>query len=168
MKDRGNLLKTGFTIGRSSCILSDPKGFCLAPPVFSDGSNIELLEMFAALIYTVMTSVVIAFHIALLLGAPWGEFALAGKYPGHLPGRARVIVAVEIAVLVMMNVIVLIRAGQVARDFHDISNIAIWGVVVITSVSVVLHLITPSKREKMLWGPVTLIQLICCFAVAVA
>jgi len=125
-------------------------------------------DMLAASLYTVITSVVIAFHIALLFGAPWGEFALAGKFPGRLPGRARIIVAFEIAVLVVMNMFVLIHSRLVPNDLQEITNIAIWGVVAITSVSVILNIITPSKPERMLWGPVTVMQLICCSVVALS
>lgn len=124
--------------------------------------------MLSALIYTVITSLVIAFHVALLFGAPWGDFALGGKFPGRLPRRARIVVVFEIAVLVAMSMIVLIHSGLLASNFHEISKTAIWGVVVITSVSATLNLITPSKRERMLWGPVTLIQLVCCLVVAMS
>ena len=39
----------------------------------------------AAVLFTLVTTGAVAFQVALSLGAPWGSYAMAGKFPGRLP-----------------------------------------------------------------------------------
>lgn len=36
-----------------------------------------------------MSLVVIAFHVAMICGAPWGHLTMGGRWPGALPPAAR-------------------------------------------------------------------------------
>lgn len=44
----------------------------------------------AAIVYAVISSVVVAFQIALAAGAPWGEYAMGGAVPGQFPPALRI------------------------------------------------------------------------------
>jgi hypothetical protein len=62
--------------------------------------------------------------------------------------------------------VVLVRAGLVASPWFDISRNLVWVVVAFAVLSMVLNLTTPSKWERRLWGPITVLMLISSIAVA--
>ena len=120
----------------------------------------------AAYIFSVLTAVVVMFQLALALGAPWGEMAMGGKFPGRFPLQMRLAALVQIVLLVIIAVVVLIRAGLVLNEYLEFSKSAVWFVVAFCLVSAILNTITPSNKERALWAPVTIVLLICCFVVA--
>jgi len=124
--------------------------------------------VYAAYLFSVLIAVVVLFQLALALGAPWGEMAMGGKFPGRLPLRMRIAALVQIAVLVFIALIVLTRAGVILDEFSSLSKLAIWAVVVFSLIGTILNTITPSKKERMLWAPVTTVLLICATYVAVS
>ena len=115
---------------------------------------------FAAYLFSVLIAFVVAFQLALALGAPWGDMAMGGKFPGRLPPRMRIAALVQIVVLVFIALIVLTRAGVILDEFSSLSKSVIWAVVVFSLIGAVLNTITPSKKERMLWAPVSLVLLI--------
>ena len=123
---------------------------------------------FAAYLFSVLIAFVVAFQLALALGAPWGDMAMGGKFPGRLPPRMRIAALVQIVVLVFIALIVLTRADVILDEFSSLSKSVIWAVVVFSLVGAILNTITPSKKERMLWAPVSLVLLICATYVAVS
>jgi len=121
---------------------------------------------FAAYIYCLFTAIVIIFQFALALGMPWGEMAMGGRFPGQYPPRMRIVALLMILVLVFVAVIVLIRAGLVLEDYYAFSESAIWGVVIFGALGVIMNIITPSKKERMLWGPVAIVLFVSVIYVA--
>ena len=78
----------------------------------------------------------------------------------------RIAALVQIVVLVFIVLIVLTRAGVILDEFSSLSKSVIWAVVVFSLVGAILNTITPSKKERMLWAPVSLVLLICATYVA--
>ena len=126
-----------------------------------------LEPIYVAYLFSTLIAFVVLFQLALALGAPWGEMALGGKYPGRLPPRMRIAALIQVVVLTLIALIVLTRAGVVLNEYSAISKSAIWGVVVFSLVGAILNTITPSKKERMLWAPVAIVLLICATYVAV-
>lgn len=122
--------------------------------------------MLAAYIFTLLTSVVVLFQLALALGAPWGEWAMGGKFPGKYPPQLRIAALVQMGLLIFCGAVVISRAGLAWVEYAHVSRYAIWFVVVLFIISAILNNITPSKKERMLWGPVTIVLVICSFVVA--
>ena len=122
---------------------------------------------YVAYLFSALIAFAVLFQLALALGAPWGEMALGGKYPGRLPPRMRIAALIQVVVLTFIALIVLTRAGVVLNEYSAISKSAIWGVVVFSLVGAILNTITPSKKERMLWAPVAIVLLICATYVAV-
>jgi hypothetical protein len=118
----------------------------------------------AAYLYFVLAIVVALFQLALALGAPWGHLAMGGRYPGRFPAGARVGAVVQGALNLGFAVIVLGRAGLVTPAPP---NWLFWVVVAASAIAAVLNLITPSIPERRLWGPVSLVMLICVVRVAI-
>ncbi|MFT5692659.1 MAG: hypothetical protein ACI92E_001995 [Oceanicoccus sp.] len=120
----------------------------------------------AAYLFCAFTAVIVVFQLALALGAPWGELAMAGKYPGRFPAKMRIAALVQTVLLSVLALIVLVRAELVLGEFIELSRSAVWFVVVIYVVSAILNTITPSKKERMIWAPFAIVQLICSLIVA--
>lgn len=130
-----------------------------------EGENEDMTTAAAALFVLVATGV-IAFQLALALGAPWGAYAMGGKFPGRYPRSMRVAALGQAAVLALLALIVLSEAGLVLPQIAGAAPWAIWLVVLFSAVSVVLNLITPSAGERRIWVPVAVIMLVSSLTVA--
>ncbi len=120
----------------------------------------------AAYIFGFLTTIVMLFQIALALGAPWGEMAMGGKFPGRFSPMLRAGAIVQMLLLGFAALVVLTRAGLVLGNYFEFSKSAIWFVVALCVVSAILNTITPSKKERMLWSPVTSTLVVCGVVVA--
>ena len=80
----------------------------------------------------------------------------------------RIAALLQIIILVFIAFVVLTRAGLMFNEYFELSGTVIWFVVAFCLVSAVLNVITPSKRERMLWAPITIVLLICSVVVALS
>ena len=119
----------------------------------------------SALLYATVTGVVVAFQIALAAGAPWGEYAMGGAFPGQFPPGLRIAALVQAALLIGMAGIVLARAGLFTAWSRS-PQWLIWIVVGFSALSFVLNLITPSAGERAIWAPIAFLLLISSTLVA--
>jgi hypothetical protein len=123
----------------------------------------------AAVVFTLVTAGVVAFQLALALGAPWGDYAMGGTFPGKYPPLMRVAAAVQAGLLILLALIVLSRAGLVLlSQWIERSTWLIWLVVAFSAVALVLNLVTSSSRERRIWAPVAAVLLVCSLTVALA
>ena len=110
----------------------------------------------AAILYILITVVVIFFQLFLVLGAPWGEFTQGGRHKGSLPISGRISAAISIPILVFM-------ASSISSVVGFVPNWSIrtaYITLALQGVTAVFNLITPSLKERRLWGPVTTIAFI--------
>jgi len=119
----------------------------------------------SAILYAIVSGLVVAFQIALAAGAPWGEYAMGGAFPGQFPPELRIAALVQAALLVGLAVIVLARAGLVTL-WSRAARWLIWVVVAFSALSFVLNLLTPSAGERTIWAPIAFILLISSAVVA--
>ena len=120
----------------------------------------------AAIAYTVVTVGIIAFQIALALGAPWGAFAMGGAFHGQFPPPLRIAALVQAVILIALAGVVLARAGVALPRWSRASRRWIWVVVAFSGLSLLLNLITPSAGERMIWAPVGFVLLVCSLVMA--
>ena len=125
------------------------------------------MEAISAIIFTVLTGVVMLFQACLALGVPWGTASMGGKYPGKYPPKMRVVAIINIVILGVFAVIVLSRAKILIPQMMPFSEIAIWFVVVFLLAGTIMNTITPSRIER-IWAPVALIQFITSIVVALS
>jgi hypothetical protein len=78
----------------------------------------------------------------------------------------RVGAIVQAVLLAGMAVVILARAGLILSGWWRMSHWLVWIVVVITALSLLLNLITPSAGERAIWLPTLSILLISSFVVA--
>ena len=120
----------------------------------------------AALIFTLVAAGAVAFQLGLALGAPWGAYAMAGRYPGAFPPRLRVAAAVQAVLLAFLAIVVLSDAGVALSGIAQAAPWLIWAPVAFSAVSLVLNVITPSAGERRIWVPVALVMLASSLVVA--
>lgn len=94
------------------------------------------------------------FQVALILGAPLGRFTQGGQHEGALPLSGRIIAAVSIPVVLLQGLAILSAAGFPGLGWPVWTG---WVALAVTGVSTVLNWITPSKPERMVWGPIMLV-----------
>jgi hypothetical protein len=123
------------------------------------------IQRVSAILYAIVSGVVVAFQVALAAGAPWGEYAMGGAFPGQFPPELRIAALVQAALLVGLAIIVLARAGLVAL-WSRAARWLIWVVVGFSVLSLVLNLITPSVGERAIWAPIAFLLLISSAVVA--
>ena len=124
------------------------------------------LSVLAAAAFTLTGAGVIAFQIALALGAPWGSYAMGGSFPGRFPPRLRVAAVVQAVLLGVAVAIVLVRVGLVQPAWAQAAGWAIWLVVAFSAISLVLNAISPSAGERRIWTPVAASMLVASLVVA--
>ena len=110
----------------------------------------------AAILYILISVIVIFFQLFLVLGAPWGEFTQGGRHKGTLPISGRISAAISIPILVFM-------ASSISSVVGFVPNWSIrtaYITLALQGVTAVFNLITPSLKERRLWGPVTTIAFI--------
>ncbi|MFC0133460.1 hypothetical protein [Massilia eurypsychrophila] len=122
--------------------------------------EMKMVSNLAAVLFAFLTLAVVVFQLALVSGAPWGEFTLGGKYPGKLPRPIRIVSIFSAILLIAFAAIVLARAGIAFKSIRESSHWMVWGVIGYCVVGTVLNLKTPSRRERALWSPVVMLMLL--------
>ena len=120
----------------------------------------------AAIIFFTLCLIVALFQLALALGAPWGKYTMGGRFPGKLPPQMRTTAFVQMIIIFVFVCIVLIKSGLVFSQFYSLGKTGIWFVVAFFVLGSILNLSTPSKVERMIWGPVNILLLATSIFVA--
>lgn len=126
-----------------------------------------MIQYSSAIIYTILTGVVVLFQLGLAIGLPWGSASMGGKFPGKYPPKMRIVAIVNMLILTVLAIIVLSRAGLVLPQLLSASAIGIWFVVAFSGIGTIMNAITPSKIER-IWAPVAVIQLITSLIIALS
>ena len=124
------------------------------------GAMEDRVEETAAIVFAVVTLGVVGFQLALAAGAPWGEYAMGGKFPGRYPVPMRVAAVVQAVLLAVIGWTVL-AAADLAPTQWSPPTWVMWLIVGVLGIGLVLNLITPSARERRIWAPVVGVMLMC-------
>lgn len=115
-----------------------------------------------AILFTTLIAIAVGFQIALALGAPWGEWAMGGRWRGVLPKALRFAAVFQAFALLGLVAIVLAHADVIN---WDIPAWMIWVVVAVMAASSVMNFATPLRKERLLWAPI--VTLACLSALAI-
>ncbi|WGW02554.1 hypothetical protein [Tropicibacter oceani] len=106
-------------------------------------------------LYATACLTVVFFQVALIGGAPLGAYTQGGQHKGRLPPRNRVIAALSIPVLLAQALAILSAAGFPGLGWPRCTG---WAALAMALVTMLLNQITPSRRERALWGPITIVM----------
>lgn len=121
------------------------------------------LAVIAAILFAVTIAGVVAFQIALALGAPWGEYAMGGAVRGRFPPALRAVAVVQAVALAILALIVL---GHVGIGPLATAGMPIWVAVATSALAVLLNAASRSGGERRIWVPVSLVLLVSSLVVA--
>ena len=120
----------------------------------------------AALIAVVLFVLLALFQIALLLGAPWGEFAWGGQQKTLAPQR-RAGSAVNIVLYGLMSLMLLSKAGYISSPaITPVLPFVLWFMVAFAAVGILLNAITRSRKERAVMLPTAIVLFVCQLIVA--
>ncbi len=117
----------------------------------------------AALVFAATIAVVVAFQLALALGAPWGAYAMGGTVAGRFPPPLRVLAVMQAVVLGGLAVIVL---GRVGVGVTGVPGVLAWLPVGVSLLALLLNAASRSTVERRLWVPVAVVLLVSSLVVA--
>lgn len=121
------------------------------------------MAVLSAWVFAALALVVAAFQLALAVGAPWGHLTNGGRWPGRLPMAMRLAAVAFAALWLGLAWYVLAQGGAVAGPKGPM-----WPVIGLCGVTMVLNLITPSRAERLIWGPVTVAMVLSVILVTFA
>jgi hypothetical protein len=126
------------------------------------------IVVIAALIQAVIALGVAIFQIALVAGAPLGEYTMGGQHPGKLPGQFRVTAAVSAIIMVAQSGHYLAQAGILNPALSPGQNAIVnWFWFGFAVLGLIVNSISRSKKERNTWVPVLLVSAVCTLLVAV-
>ena len=121
----------------------------------------------AALIQVVVALGVVAFQLALVAGAPWGEYTMGGQNKGRLPRLFRVGAAVSAVIMLAQAGHYLAQAGALPPLLTpNASSVVNWIWFGFTVVGLIMNSISRSRKERNTWVPVLLVSVVCTLLVA--
>jgi len=121
----------------------------------------------AALVGTVLFGLLAIFQIALLLGAPLGEFAWGGQQKKLDPNR-RVGSGLNIVLYAVFSLLMLARAGFIYSPVVEpILPFALWMMVAFAAAGIFLNAITRSRKERAVMLPMAIVLFVCQLIVAI-
>ncbi|MDO7907744.1 hypothetical protein Q5741_15135 [Paenibacillus sp. JX-17] len=92
----------------------------------------------SAVAFSILIGIVILFQLALAAGAPWGSYAMGGKFPGKYSPVMRIASIVQAAILSLMALIVLSKTNVILPYWHSFAGAASWFVVVFSGIALML------------------------------
>lgn len=128
--------------------------------------NPSTLAPVAAVLFTVAAVAAVGFQLALVAGAPWGSYAMGGRFPGRFPAPLRVAALAQGIVLVLLAGVVIARAGLAFEAWESNASWLIWVVVGFSALSLLMNAMSPSKGERFVWVPVAVLMLASSLVVA--
>ncbi len=127
-----------------------------------------MLADFASWFLVIATVSVALFQLAIVLGAPLGDYAYGGQISGVLPVRYRLVSVLSMLVFLAFAGHYLAQLGffqpVLPTDLNAISN---WGFVAFFVLAAVLNNITKSQQEKRVFGSVTIAMVLAAVMVAI-
>jgi hypothetical protein len=115
---------------------------------------------FSAWLNILVLALVTCFQIALISGAPWGEYAFGGQNKGVLPNRLRIGSLITTFLYLGMAGHYLAQIGVFPKLLTpELNELANWAIVGLNALALIMNTITPSKKERMIWAPVALVLL---------
>ncbi|MFZ9744521.1 MAG: hypothetical protein ACO3BY_03235 [Aquiluna sp.] len=127
-----------------------------------------MLDQFAAGFLVFSFFALALFQLAIVLGAPLGEYAYGGQQSEVLANPYRAASALTFLIGLAIAGHYLAQLGVLPQLLQpDLNQLVNWGIVVFNVPAAILNNITRSEKEKRLWGGTTIANLIASVIVAI-
>lgn len=128
-----------------------------------------MLATFAAWFLVVAYVSTALFQLAIVFGAPLGEYSYGGRTVGKLPSRYRFssLIAVGLTLAIAGHYLAFLKVFAPIVD-EQMFVVISWSFVAFAALAALLNNITRSQKEKRLWGGVTLAMFLASVIVAFA
>lgn len=124
------------------------------------------LVTLAGIVFALAAAGVVAFQLALALGAPWGAYGMGGAVEGRFPPALRIAALLQGVVIAIIALGVLSVAGVVVPGFATAFPWFAWVAVAMSGLAVVLNSISRSAGERRIWVPISIVLLASSLVVA--
>jgi hypothetical protein len=104
-------------------------------------------------------------QLLLVAGAPLGRFAWGGAHV-VLPRTLRIGSAVSVALYAVFALLMLQAAGVFAVLPRGLAGVAIWVVTVWLAVGIAMNAVSPSRAERLLRTPTSVVLAVVCLVLA--
>ena len=119
-------------------------------------------------VFVILTCITILFQWALASGAPWAEYSNGGRFKPTLPTHMRPVAIIQSLILLLFIIIVIGKNGWMGDQAGwEWTKVGIWVVVAFMALAMVMNTVTPSKKERKVWAPVTIVLFSSSLALAV-
>ena len=127
-----------------------------------------MLDAFASGFLVFAFTATALFQLALVFGAPMGEYAYGGQMPGKLPVQYRVSSAISFLLMLAIAGHYLAQLGVVPKLLSpELNQWVNWGLIGFAALAAVMNNITRSVKERRLWGSTTIAMLIAAIVVGI-
>lgn len=107
------------------------------------------------------------FQLAIVLGAPLGEYSYGGQHEGKLPTAYRIASAISFLVMLALSGHYLAQTGILEPLLPAEQNAIVnWVLVGFAGLAALMNNITKSQKEKRLWSSTTVAMLLSAILVA--
>lgn len=107
------------------------------------------------------------FQLAIVFGAPLGEYSYGGANKGVLPRNYRVSSVFSALFALAVSGHYLAQLGVITQLLaSDANSIANWILVGFAGLAAIMNNISRSKKERLVWGPTTILMLFASITVA--
>jgi hypothetical protein len=126
-----------------------------------------VLDAFASGFLVFAFTATALFQLALVFGAPMGEYAYGGQMPGKLPTPYRVSSLISFLLMLAIAGHYLAQLGAVPKLLSpELNQWVNWGLIGFATLAAVMNNLTRSVKERRLWGSTTIAMLIAAIIVA--
>lgn len=116
----------------------------------------------------VVLAIISLFQIALILGAPMGEYAFGGQHKGKLPVQYRISSVLTLGIYIAQAGHYLAQAGVLEKFFDSsLNSVVNWVFVGVSALALLMNSISRSEKERKMWVPVALLMLVLTLLVAI-
>ena len=121
-----------------------------------------------AIIGATLLMLVVVMSVALILGAPLGEFTLGGQFK-VFPAKVRGVLATQLLLQVFFAIVLLQLGGFMPLWFsHKVTKIIGIALAVYLSMNCLVNLASKSKKEKYVMTPLSVVTAVCYWVNALA
>ena len=108
------------------------------------------------------------FQVAVILGAPLGEFTQGGRIRGSLPASGRIVAMVSLVLLMLMagTILAMVGVGPLKEVDSPLIDVLWLATCAYATLGVILNAASRSPRERKVFLPVALAVLVCVAIVA--